>query len=400
MLKGKCIVVGVTGGIAAYKSCILVSQLKKRGVDVHVVMTKNAKEFVAPLTFESLSGNPVVSDMFNRETPWEIEHVSLAQKADLIVIAPATANIIGKIACGICDDMLSTTVMATRAQVMLAPAMNTGMYDNPAFTQNMEKLIKRGFKVVDSGVGRLACDDIGKGRMAEPEEILDRIEAFFADKKKDYKGVNVLITAGGTSQPIDGVRFMTNKSSGKMGLAIAERVMARGGKAIIVLGSHTANVPYGAEIIPVTTTEEMYNAVMSQYKACDVIIKAAAPCDYRPSNFSVEKIKGERISIDFVKNVDIAKAIGKIKENRFLTVFAAETSNLVENAKKKMLDKNADMVVANDVTTAGASFNVDTNVVTIIDKNGGTLSTEKLPKTEIADIILDEITKNRVLSHA
>lgn len=221
MLKGRKVVVGVTGGIAAYKTCTIVSRLVQKGAEVDVIMTKNATEFVSPLTFESLSGRPVVTDMFRRDKPWEIEHVSLAQKAELIVIAPATANMIGKIAGGICDDMLSTTVMATRAPLMLAPAMNTGMYENPIFMSNLKKLEAAGAIIVDSGTGHLACGDEGKGRMAEPEEIISRIEEFFEERKKDYEGLKVLVTAGATSQPIDGVRFLTNRSSGKMGLAIA-----------------------------------------------------------------------------------------------------------------------------------------------------------------------------------
>lgn len=395
MLKGRKVVVGVTGGIAAYKTCTIVSRLVQKGAEVDVIMTKNATEFVSPLTFESLSGRPVVTDMFRRDKPWEIEHVSLAQKAELIVIAPATANMIGKIAGGICDDMLSTTVMATRAPLMLAPAMNTGMYENPIFMSNLKKLEAAGAIIVDSRTGHLACGDEGKGRMAEPEEIISRIEEFFEERKKDYEGLKVLVTAGATSQPIDGVRFLTNRSSGKMGLAIAAQAKKRGAEVLVILGEHKAQPPAGVKVIGVRTTSEMYRAVMDNFEQYDIIVKAAAPCDYKPIEYSNEKIKGDRVTLHLEKNEDIAKAVGKNKGSRALVVFSAETNDLQKNAMKKLSDKNADIIVANDVTKEGAGFDTDTNIVTLMDRSGTILETGKLPKSEIADIILDKILQIR-----
>ncbi|MEG2085651.1 MAG: bifunctional phosphopantothenoylcysteine decarboxylase/phosphopantothenate--cysteine ligase CoaBC [Clostridia bacterium] len=390
MLKDKNIILGITGGIAAYKSCVLVSLLKKSGANVDIIMTKNATEFVTPLTLETLSQRPVISNMFQRETPWEVEHISLAKKADLFVVAPASANFIGKYANGIADDMLTTTIMATKAKVLLAPAMNTGMYTSDAFIANINILKKRNVNIIDCNNGKLACGDVGKGRMAEPEVIFAQIEDLL-NQKQDFEGKNILVTAGATIEKLDGVRYLTNYSSGKMGIAIAQAAQNRGAFVTLILGRHTANLNGNENIITVETTDEMFNAVIDRVKNNDIIIKAAAPCDYKPTTFTQTKIKSQQLHLDFIKNVDIAAEVGKIKENRKLVIFSAETENLIENAHNKLVKKNADMVVANDVTEKGAGFNVDTNKVTIISSKGICATTELLPKSDIANIILDNI---------
>lgn len=389
MLTGYTIVVGVTGGIAAYKSCEVVSRLVKLGAKVKVIMTKNATEFVRPLTFEVLSNNPVVSDMWDRNREWEVEHVSLAQEADLILIAPTTANVIGKIASGISDDMLTTTVTATSAPVLICPAMNSGMWENPITRENVEKLISRGYFFMDVEEGRLACGVSGKGRLAEPEDIVKKAISLLV--KDDFKGKNILITAGGTREPIDSVRSITNRSSGKMGMALAKCALRRGASVKIVLGNHTAPIPKGAEVIMVSTTQDMYNAVMDNLQWADVVIKAAAPSDYRVLDVSTHKIKDEEVTLKLVKNVDIAKEVGKVKGDKKLVIFAAETDDLLVYAKDKLIKKGADLVVANDVGKVGAGFECDTNVVTIMDTHGGVTETGKRTKDEISEIILDKI---------
>ena len=393
MLSNFNVLLGVSGGIACYKACEVVSRLKKLNAGVDVVMTKHATEFVAPLTFETLSNRPIVSDMFSREREWEVEHIALAKKADLCIIAPATANIISKLAEGIADDMLTTTYLALKCPVIIAPAMNTNMYENPVIKANLEKLRKSGVIVVDSAEGRLACGDVGKGKMAEPLDIVAKAVEVLCPKR-DYAGKRVLVTAGATRENIDGVRFITNRSSGKMGIEIAKAAVKRGAEVVLVKGLVQVGVPsYISKVVAVESTEQMYEAVMANYKDCDVIIKAAAPSDYRPKKKITDKLKGEEITLELVKNPDIAKAVGKEKGERKLVVFCAETRELMESAMKKLADKNADMVVANDVTMQGAGFDSDTNIVTIAKKDGFLKSYPVMPKSQVADIILDEIYK-------
>ncbi len=389
MLKGKTVVVGVCGGIAAYKVCELVSRLKKAAADVYVVMTKHATEFVAPLTFETLSGNRVVSDMFDRDFPWEVEHISLAKKADLFILAPCTANVMAKYACGIADDFLTTTLLAAKCPVLIAPAMNCAMLAAEATVHNMEVLERRGSIFIDSQSGRLACGDVGSGRMAEPEQIFGKAVEILCPKR-DFTGKTVLITAGATREPIDPVRFISNRSGGKMGMALCRAVKRRGGKVILVAGITDVSVCGCDELINVQTTEQMHEAVMANLDKCDVVIKAAAPADYR-SVFQSEKIKSESFTLKMNKNPDIAKAVGERKGDKRLVIFCAETSNLKENARKKLADKNADMVVANDVTAKGAGFDCDTNIVTVITPKKET-DYPIMSKADVAEIILDELS--------
>ena len=387
-LKGKNVVIGVTGGIAVYKVCEVVSSLRKRGADVFVVMTKNATEFVSPLTFETLSNNRVVTDMFDRDREWEVEHISLAKKADIFVVAPATANFVGKFASGIADDFLTTTVMATKAPVLLAPAMNTGMMTSPSYEKNESVLKERGVNFVYGDSGFLACGDMGKGRLAEPRLIVDTIEEILFPVR-DLEGKTVMVTAGATREPIDPVRFITNRSSGKMGIAIANSALKRGANVILIKGFTSVNPDEGVEGVNVETTADMYEAVMNNLDKADLIIKSAAPADYKVK-MAEQKIKSETLTLEFVKNPDIAQAVGKIKGSKKLVVFSAETENLFENATKKLIKKNADMVVANDVPKQGAGFDVDTNIASFITKDG----VEELPimtKTELADRILDKV---------
>ena len=392
MLEGKNVLVAVTGGIACYKACGLVSALRKSGACVNVVMTAHAAEFVAPLTFETLSANPVACDMFAPKEHWEVEHVSLAKKADLVIIAPATANVIDKLAAGVADDMLTTTLLATKAHVIVCPAMNTAMYENEAVQTAMETLKNRGFEFLEPGTGMLACGDVGKGRMCEPEEIYARALDFLMPKR-DYAGKTVLVTAGATREDIDGVRFISNYSSGKMGVELVKAVKNRGGKVILVAGFVTADIPkYTDEVIRVRSTREMYDAVLDNLARCDCVIKAAAPADYRVEKTADDKIKDSEVTLKLVKNPDIAKAVGEVKGDKKLVVFCAEKRELTERAKGKLISKNADMVVANDVTKEGAGFDVDTNIATIMTRGGKVRECALMSKAELADIILDELT--------
>ena len=395
MLTGKCVVVGVTGGIAAYKACEVVSRLKKLNADVRVIMTRNATEFVQPLTFQSLSHNPVSVDTFANIQTWEIEHIALAQRADLFIIAPATANIIGKLACGIADDMLSTTVMATRAPVLIAPAMNTAMLENPATQQNIRTLKSRGMRMIAPGVGMLACGTSGAGRMSEPEQIVAAaVEAL--RPREDFAGLAVVVTAGPTAEPLDPVRFITNRSSGKMGYALAAAARARGADVTLISGPTALDAPAGVNVVRIKTTQELYDAVMA-HAGADVVIQAAAPADYRAREVSPTKIKrtGETLMVELVPNPDIAAALGERKRaGQTLVGFAAETNDVVANAQGKLRRKSLDLIVANDVTRAGAGFDVDTNIITLIDAE----STRELPlmtKREAADRILDRVLELR-----
>ncbi|SCG83513.1 bifunctional phosphopantothenoylcysteine decarboxylase/phosphopantothenate synthase [Proteiniborus sp. DW1] len=391
MFSGKNIVMGVTGGIAVYKAVDVVSRLKKLNANVDVIMTKSATEFVTPLTFQSISQNPVTVDMFNEPKQWDIQHISLAKKADLFIIAPATANIIGKVANGIADDMLSTTIMATRAKVVFAPAMNTNMYNNVIFKENMNKLKSLGYEFINPGSGRLACGDIGEGKMAEPIDIIDYLTNLFANNQ--LKGKKFIITAGPTIEPLDPVRYMTNYSSGKMGFALAKVAQQRGAEVILITGPVNLEPPIGVKLIKVNTTREMLNAIEKHFDDCQVLIKAAAPLDYRPVTVSGHKIKKEKDEIEFkfIKNPDIAAHFGKIKKNQIIVGFAAETENIIDNALKKIDKKNLDFIVANNVLTENAGFKSDNNIVTIIDKNGAKADYPMMKKEDVAKVIIDKV---------
>ena len=391
MLYGKHVVLGVSGGIAAYKSCELVSRLKKLGADVHVIMTRNAEEFVAPLSFETLSDNKVVKGMFEEREEHDVRHVALAKLADVFVVAPATANVIAKFARGIADDMLSTTWLASDAPKLVAPAMNTAMYDDEATQDNIALLKERGVMFVEPGVGRLACGDTGRGKMAEPDDIAERILEILRPVR-DFEGKRVLVTSGATEEYIDGVRVITNHSSGKMGCALAEAAAERGAEVVLVHGRMSVPVPEGvAKAVRVHTTLEMMDAVLAETEAADVIVMAAAPADYRPKETFTSKLKSETLTMEFVKNPDIAKAVGERKGERKLVVFSAETDGLIANAKKKVASKNADLAVANDVTKEGAGFYGDTNIASLVGRNGEVRECGLMTKRELADVILDAV---------
>ena len=394
MLKDKTIVLGVTGGIAVYKAVDLVSRLKKLHANVEVVMTEGATEFVTPLTFQTMSGNVVHKKMFNEITNYNVEHISLAQKADIIIIAPATANTIGKIANGIADNLLTTIVMASTSKIMFAPAMNTMMYQNNIVQDNIEKLKKLGCEFIQPGVGLLACGDYGEGKIAEPADIVEYIVRSFV--KKDLIGRKIVVTAGPTIEPLDPVRYMTNHSSGKMGYNIAKEAVDRGADVILISGPTSLVPPKGVEFIGVNTTNDMLNAVSNHFDSCDVLIKSAAPVDYRPEFVSPIKIKKtddkeDELTIKYVENPDIAAYFGNKKVNQITVGFAAETNNVYEYALGKLKKKNFDFIVANDITKEGAGFNVDTNIVTIIDKEGISTTYPMMDKKQIARIILDKV---------
>ena len=392
MLNGKHVVLGVTGGIAAYKACEVVSRLRKLHAEVDVIMTENATRLVQPLTFETLSSRPVCVDTFSRIESWDVKHISLAQKADIMVVAPATANIMAKLAHGIADDMLSTTLLATKAPILLAPAMNTGMWTAEATQQNLQTLLSRGVKTVGPGSGFLACGDTGSGRMSEPVDIVEAIQSMLCPKR-DLEGLKVLVTAGPTVERIDPVRYLTNDSSGKMGYAIAEAAQQRGAEVTLVSGPVHVPVPFGVKMIPVTSTISLYECMMNHCAQQDIIIQAAAPADYRVEHVADQKIKkqsGEPFTLTLVENPDIAKAVGQRKQpGQVLVGFAAETQNVMVNAQSKLEKKNLDLIVANDVTVEGAGFGVDTNIVTLITRNGST-PLPKMSKREVADRILDQ----------
>ena len=397
MLNGKTIVLGVTGGIAAYKAVELLRLLTKAGADVHVIMTRSAREFVAPLTFQTLSRNPVHTELFNLIAEQEIGHISLADRADLFVIAPATANVIGKLASGIADDMLTTTVMATKAPVLLAPAMNVNMYRNAIYRENEERLRRHGYLFADPVRGELACGWEGEGKMQAPETIFE--EALKALTPQDLTAERILVTAGPTREEIDPVRFVSNHSSGKMGYAIARAARRRGARVTLVSGPTCLPPPWGVEFVGIESAGEMYDAVLSRYEECSVVIKAAAVADYRPVLRAGEKIKkqGEAMTLDLVKNPDILAELGARKGERVLVGFAAETTELVPNARKKLAAKNLDLLVANDVTEPGAGFSVETNIVRLLSCDGRMEEPGLLSKEAVANLILDRVAELRQL---
>ncbi|GAA0683543.1 MULTISPECIES: bifunctional phosphopantothenoylcysteine decarboxylase/phosphopantothenate--cysteine ligase CoaBC [Clostridium] len=395
-MSNKCVVLGVTGGIAAYKSLDIVSTLVKQDIDVRVIMTKAATEFVTPLSFQSLSKNQVIVDMFEEPKSWEIQHISLAQRADLMLIAPATANVIGKVANGIADDMLSTTIMATKAPVVFALAMNTNMYENKIVQNNIDKLKNFGYEFIEPASGRLACGDIGKGKLEKVdiicEEILSRLY-----EKKDLVGKKVLITAGPTISPIDPVRYITNNSSGKMGYAIAKEARDRGAEVTLISGPSSLEAPIGINFIRVKTNEEMFKAVLSKFNDSDIVVKSAAVADYKAKNYSTEKIKkGDGgLNLEFIRDNDILKNLGERKKEQILVGFAAESNNLLDNAAEKLRKKNLDYIVANDITARDTGFASDFNKVYIIDAEGNTKGLDKMTKREVARELFDLINERR-----
>ena len=393
----RCVVLGVTGGIACYKSCELVSRLSKAGVDVYVIMTENAAKLVQPVTFQTLSKHPVALDTFQPVNAFEVEHIALAQRADLFVIAPATANILAKLAHGIADDMLSTTALATRAPMLVAPAMNTGMWENPATQSNVRTLKERGVMLCGPAGGMLACGDTGIGRMSEPAEIAEMALALLS-RQATMRGLRVLVTAGPTREPIDPVRFITNRSSGKMGYAIAEAARDMGAEVTLVTGPVSLTPPTGARVLPVETTEDLLRVMQAEAPAQDIIVQAAAPADYRPVEVAAQKIKkkaGDPLNLVMAETPDVAKAVGQARrDDQFIAGFAAETEKVAEHALEKLDRKRLDMIIANDVTRPGAGFDVDTNIITVITREGAK-EFPMMSKKDAAKVILSEILAAR-----
>lgn len=392
MLKRKKIVLGVTGGIAAYKAAEFTRLLVKKEAQVHVVMTRNAQQFITPLTFQTLSGNPVVTDPFSLLNETKIGHIALADLAEMIVVLPATANIIGKIAHGIADDFLSTMVMASKAPVLIVPSMNVNMWKSEALQKNLRILIERGFHFVEPGEGELACHWYGKGRLAELSEVMEKMEDILSPK--DLRGEKILVTAGPTQEPIDPVRLITNPSSGKMGYAIARIARRRGAEVTLITGPTSLPIPRGdIRLIPIKTAEEMRRAVLANLKDCSVVIKAAAVSDYRPKEVSGSKLKksASSLSLELERTRDILAEIGAKKGKRILVGFAAETEDLIANAKKKLKEKHLDLIVANDVTKPGAGFATETNQVKFLYPSGEVKDLPLLTKEEISQSLLDEV---------
>lgn len=392
----KNLVLGVSGGIAVYKALEIVSLLVKKDVNVNVIMTESATKFVTPLSFQSLSQNMVTCDMFAEPKAWEIQHISLAEKADVFLVAPATANIIGKVANGIADDMLSTTIMATKAKVIFAPAMNTNMYDNPIVQDNIKKLKALGYEFIDPAEGRLACGTSGKGKLESPEVIVDRV-LMELNEKKDLLNKNVIVTAGPTIAPIDPVRFITNRSTGKMGYAIAKEARNRGANVTLISGPTSIEKPKNINVINVSSNEEMKNKVMDLFDDADIVIKSAAVADYKPKNYSTQKIKkGDNdLCIEFTRDSDILMELGSKKDKQVLVGFAAESQNLKENAMSKLQRKNLDYIVANDITASDTGFASEDNKVIILSKEGGEIHLDKMSKEKIASNLFDIILEKR-----
>ena len=393
MLRNKRILIGVTGGIAVYKVVDLVSRLKKQGAEVKVIMTEHATEFVAPLTFQTLSKNVVYTDMFATLSNMDVEHISLAKWADLIVIAPATANTIAKIDLGLADNMLTTVLLAKRSPVMIAPAMNTYMLNHKATQNHLKNLAEDGFIILPTDEGVLACGDAGSGKLLAPEKILEAIQDHFT--VKDLEGVDIVVTAGGTREPIDPVRYIGNRSSGKMGYAISEAARKRGATVHLISANSSLEVPSGVDYIPIETTEELYKEASRLFDACDVYVSPAAPADYRPKVFHDQKIKHkdqENLTIELTSNPDIIKALSERKKDQVMVAFAAESEKLVEHAKEKLKSKHVDFIVANNIKKKDAGFATDTNIVTIIDEDSA-VDYAKQTKKDLAEIILNKIVK-------
>ena len=395
-LTGKTVILGITGGIAAYKMANVASGLRKAGANVHVIMTKNATEFITPLTFETLTNNRCIVDTFDRNFQYDVAHISLAKAADLILIAPATANVIAKLAHGQADDMLTTTVLAARCKKLVAPAMNTAMLENPITQDNLKTLAHYGFGIIQPAVGLLACKDVGSGKLPEPEVLLDEIARELA-REKDLAGVHVTVTAGPTQESLDPVRFLTNHSSGKMGYAIAREAMLRGAEVTLISGPVALKPVTGVKLVPIITAQDMLEAVQAALPQTDILIKAAAVADYRPATVADEKLKKKdgELSIPLERTADI---LAWVSENRheglFVCGFSMETENMLENSRGKLIKKGLDMIVANNLKTQGAGFGVETNVVTLITRD----EIKELPlmgKDEVAGKLLDEIQKMR-----
>ena len=395
MLKDRRIVLGVTGGIAAYKAAELVRELVRRGAKVRVVMTGNACKFVAPLTFETLSGNPVATELFWVPGEFEIGHIALAEFAELVVIAPATAKIIGKMAAGIADDLLTTVLLATDTPILICPAMNAKMYANSIVKENLARLVSRGHTILEPGYGELACRVEGQGRLAEPQEIAEEIEAILT--LKDFQGEHVLVTAGPTQEPFDPVRFISNYSSGKMGYALAVMARRRGATVTLVSGPTELPVPRGVAFVPIRTALEMRDAVLAHLAEATVVIKAAAVADYRPAVCEPVKIKKKEgsLTVHLERNPDIISEIADRKGDRIVVGFSMESDHLLEHASKKLIAKGMDFIVANDVTEPGAGFRGDTNVISILDREGGVEAFPLLNKMDVAGVILDRVKKIR-----
>lgn len=395
MLKGKTVILGVSGSIAAYKIANLASMLVKLHCNVHVIMTKNATNFIHPITFETLTNNRCIVDTFDRNFQYNVEHVALSKQADVVMIAPATANVIAKLAHGLADDMLTTTVLACTCKKIVAPAMNTQMYHNPITQDNIETLKKYNFEVITPACGMLACRDVGEGKLPEPEVLLEYILREIACEK-DMQGKRVLVTAGPTQEAVDPVRYITNHSTGKMGYAIANCAMLRGAKVTLVTGPTNIKKPPFVDVVEIKSAQDMFEAVTSRASEQDIIIKAAAVADYRPANVSDEKVKksdGE-LSIELERTQDILKYLGENKKpSQFLCGFSMETQNMLENSRAKLEKKNLDMIVANNLKTAGAGFGTDTNVVTMITKDAE-IELEIMSKNDVANCILDQILKS------
>ena len=396
MMKGKRILLCVSGGIAVYKAAALTSKLVQAGAEVKVMMTASACEFVTPLTFQALSRNPVYTDTFDEKDPSVIAHIDLADWPDLILVAPATANMIGKIANGLADDMISTTLLAATAPVWIAPAMNVHMYDHPAVKKNMSTLSSFGYSFVEPGEGYLACGYVGKGRLEEPETIVSLIGSYFSqasDTQKILEGVNVLVTAGPTVERIDPVRFFTNRSTGKMGYALAEQAAKLGASVTLVTGPTNLEYPKGVQVVQIESAQQMLEAVMQRYHEADVVIKSAAVADYRPKHVFDQKMKkqpGEAV-LELERTTDILRTLGERKEHQLLVGFAAETEQVDEYAQKKLASKNLDMIVANNVTTEGAGFGTDTNIVTLYKRSGESKELPILSKHDVATEVLKEV---------
>ncbi|MGC3788464.1 bifunctional phosphopantothenoylcysteine decarboxylase/phosphopantothenate--cysteine ligase CoaBC [Priestia aryabhattai] len=396
MMKGKRILLCVSGGIAVYKAVALTSKLVQAGAEVKVMMTASAREFVTPLTFQALSRNPVYTDTFDEKDPSVIAHIDLADWPDLILVAPATANMIGKIANGLADDMISTTLLAATVPVWIAPAMNVHMYDHPAVKKNMSTLSSFGYSFVEPGEGYLACGYVGKGRLEEPETIVSLIGSYFSkvsDTQKIFDGINVLVTAGPTVERVDPVRFFTNRSTGKMGYALAEQAAKLGASVTLVTGPTNLEYPKGVQVVQIESAQQMLEAVMQRYHEADVVIKSAAVADYRPKYVFDQKMKkqpGEAV-LELERTTDILRTLGERKEHQLLVGFAAETEQVDEYAQKKLLSKNLDMIVANNVTTEGAGFGTDTNIVTLYKRSGESKELPILSKHDVATEVLKEV---------